>query len=140
MSDIIEVSGGSLKYLRREKRRFRSGKDWWVVADPYTLKTAREGELLVPTDFETDGASVPRMFWRMMPPMSEYTRIAVCHDYFYRFKGVCTWFFEGSTVETKITKARADEIFRDGMKYLEVTAWKIPVMYRAVRIGGGREW
>ena len=137
---VLKVEGGSLAYLKREQRRFRPDKDWWIVDQPYHIYTEREGHLIVPTGFETDGASVPRMFWRLMPPMSEYTRIAVVHDFFYRSDGLCMWEFEGSLLESQIDRPRADEIFRDGMKYLDVARWKIPIMYRAVRAFGGGPW
>ena len=139
-SAVLKVEGGSLSYLKRERKRFRPDKDWWIVEKPYHLHTAREGHLIVPEGFETDGASVPRAFWRLMPPMSEYTRIAVCHDFFYSNDGKVVWIFDGQPVETQINRPRADLLFRDGMKYLDVAAWKVPVMYRAVRAFGGGPW
>ncbi len=106
----------------------------------YHLYTESEGHLIVPTGFETDGASVPRAFWRLMPPMSEYTRIAVVHDFIYYYHGLCVWEFEGVLLETQIDRPRADEIFRDGMKYLDVAGWKIPIMYRGVTTFGAKAW
>ena len=74
-----------------------------------------------------------------MPAMSNYTIIAVAHDLFYRNKGVCTWIFDGQEVETKINKARADLLFKEGMEFLKITpAWRIPVMYQAVHRFGGK--
>lgn len=134
----VRVEGGSLSYSHREKRRFRFGKDWWVVDSEYHLHSA-EGHLVIPTGFLTDGASVPRAFWGLLQPMSEYTAIAVIHDFFYRHKGVVKWqshTLGGTTIE--VTRRRADVIFRDGMIFLNVAKWKVPVMYQAVRKFGPR--
>jgi hypothetical protein len=39
---------------------------------------------LVPIGFVTDFASVPKMFWRFIPPWGAYSRATVVHDYLYR--------------------------------------------------------
>jgi hypothetical protein len=42
--------------------------------------------LAVPSGFKSDGASVPRMFWRLVfPPLDRNAiRAAILHDYLYR--------------------------------------------------------
>lgn len=105
------------------------------------LPDGRSGELLsdlvalaggyqwrVPAGFVTDFASVPRVFWRVLPPWGKYSRAAVVHDYLYRVH------------PAGISRLDADRIFlslmrQDGVGWATRTA-----MYRAVRIGGGGAW
>lgn len=42
------------------------------------------GYVTVPAGFVTDLASVPRLFWDILPPFGTYTRATVVHDYLYR--------------------------------------------------------
>ncbi len=80
----------------------------------------------VPRGFETDFASVPRFFWRIVPPWGRYSPAAVVHDYLY---------FTG-----KVTRAEADRVFLGHMERLGVPLWKRTVMYRALRFFGGSAW
>lgn len=80
----------------------------------------------VPAGFVSDFASIPRAFWRVLPPWGEYNRAAVVHDYLYRTH--------------EMTRAEADETFLVIMGALGVASWKRRIMYRAVRWFGGRAW
>jgi hypothetical protein len=82
--------------------------------------------ITVPTGFETDFASVPRLFWRLIPPWGRYSAAAVVHDYLY--------------ATASVTRYEADRIFLDLMKRLGVPLWKRRLMYRAVRLGGWISW
>jgi len=79
-----------------------------------------------PQGFETDFASVPRVFWRIVPPWGRYSPAAVIHDYLY---------FTGH-----VPRAEADAVFLTLMERLGVPAWKRSVMYRAVRMFGKAAW
>ncbi len=48
------------------------GKRRWRVLEPWRH---------VPAGFETDGASVPRLFWWFMDPATEAFEAAVLHDF-----------------------------------------------------------
>lgn len=50
------------------------------------LEPLIRGDLTVPAGFESDGASVPRFFWRwVFPPGDTHAiRAAILHDYVYR--------------------------------------------------------
>ena len=105
----------------------QKGIQKWEVKKPIEA-FAEETNIYVPMGFMTDGASVPRIFWPIMPPMSEtYTNAAVVHDYLYK------------TQKTKNRKT-ADKIFLNLMEYLGTPRWKRMIMYRAVRIGGWKPW
>jgi hypothetical protein len=80
----------------------------------------------VPEGFITDFASVPRAFWRIVPPFGVYIPAAVAHDYLY------------STGEAP--RKVADMVFVLVMERLGVPRWKRWLMYRAVRMFGVAPW
>lgn len=80
----------------------------------------------VPIGFETDFASVPRIFWRIIPPWGCWSPAAVVHDYLYAHNGC--------------SRKKADQIFLDIMIQLEVPKWPRTLMYWAVRLFGWRPW
>ena len=82
--------------------------------------------ITVPVGFETDFASIPRIFRIIIPKLGRWNKAAVLHDYAYQTQ--------------TMTRKQADDLFRDSMKGLGVLAWKINIMYWAVRIGGWMAW
>ena len=81
---------------------------------------------IVPKGFTTDFASVPRFFWRLVPPWGRYSPAAVVHDYLYR--------------TGKASRKEADRVFLRLMKQLDVPCWKRWVMYWGVRLFGFRAY
>ncbi len=80
----------------------------------------------VPAGFVTDFASVPQIFWNVLPPWGRYGKAAVLHDYLY-----ATALFE---------RSRCDKILLEAMGVLGVswiTRWTI---FLAVRAGGWAAW
>jgi hypothetical protein len=100
------------------------GKDWEVF-EAFVYQPTTGPAVLVPAGFTTDFASIPRFFWRVLPPTGRYGKAAVIHDYIYR------------TPTAPFTRAEADGIFRDAMKDLGVGWFTRTVMFRAVRLFGG---
>ena len=104
-------------------------KDWRVLED----LTYYDGEtgfaITTRTGAGTDGASIPRFFWRMMggPFSGKYVAAALIHDQLYRAQGLGI-----------LTRKQSDQIFRRAMLSCDVPEWKAALMYRAVRMGG--EW
>lgn len=87
----------------------------------------RDGDVIVvPAGFVTDFASIPRMFWRLEPPLGRAGKAAVVHDFLYR--------------EKLRTREEADTIFRQAMGELGVPMWKRRLMWAAVRVGGAGGW
>lgn len=76
----------------------------------------------VPAGFVTDLASVPRMFWSVLPLHCEYAKAAIIHDYLYSI-GLCG-------------KRYADDVFLEAMTVLGVGMWRRKLMYFAVRLFG----
>lgn len=102
---------------------YLDGRNWSVREEFDFASEQAERIIRVPRRFLTDFASVPRFFWRILPPTGAYGKAAVIHDYLYR---------TGSA-----PRALADAVFLEGMTVLNVPAWKRQTMYWAVRLFGG---
>lgn len=74
--------------------------------------------------FVFDGASIPRYFWVLIghPFSSKYVRSALIHDLLYGSKA--------------LSREDADSLFKEMLEVDRVSSWKVPVMYRAVRVSG----
>jgi len=80
----------------------------------------------VPVGFVTDFASIPRIFWSILPPDGKYTYPAILHDYLY-------W--------TQTTSRDvADSILKFGMEDFSVGTVTSVAIYNAVRAFGGSAW
>lgn len=93
----------------------------YVTPDGHTY-TAEAG-------FDTDGASIPRFFWRFIgnPLQGHYRRAAVIHDW------LCV-----NGYRLGIPSARVHQIFYWAMRCAGVGAVKASLMYWAVRTFGPR--
>ena len=87
-------------------------------------------DLTVPVGFESDGASVPRFFWRVVfpPGDTKALRAAMLHDYIYR------------THPAGWTKSAADELFRKLLIEDGVSRTSAALAYYGVRFFGGSSW
>jgi len=83
-------------------------------------------ELAVPKGFVTDLASIPPIFYSVLPPDDKYAHAAVVHDYLY-------W-------SQRRSRKEADRIFLSAMEDLEVNKAVRLLIYRAVRWGGESSW
>jgi len=81
----------------------------------------------VPKGFITDLTSVPRAFWTLLPRDGKYLTAAIVHDFNY-------WYQDG------VTRKQADDVFREGMRDLNVGRLKRTLIYQGVRKGGGLAW
>ena len=111
-----------LKFLDTRKDLFR-----FELVEPFEYHVGEIGSgdiVSVPQGFRTDFASVPRIFWRIVPPVGLYGKAAVVHDYLYDSR--------------ERSRADADKIFLEAMIVLGVPKLQRNLMYRAVRIGGTR--
>lgn len=116
------------------------GKDHWVVGQAFTyyLNDDPFGDLVnVWPYFVTDGATVPRLFWGIVPTWGRYGAATIVHDF------LC----DGQPIQKKIrdnefetiyedyypTRKEADQIFNQAMKVLKVPTWQRWLMYGAVR-------
>lgn len=81
----------------------------------------------VPRGFVTDFASVPRFFWRLLPPVgagthANYGLAAVLHDWLY--------------ATGKLPRKECDGLFYEAMRSLGVSRWRALAMYWSVRAFG----
>lgn len=88
----------------------------------YVGQEGSEEYIAVKSGFVTDFASVPRVFWSVLPPHGKYAKAAVLHDWLYT-----------NAIESK---RYADDVFNEAMGVLGVPSWKRWIMYRAVRLFG----
>jgi hypothetical protein len=107
---------------------YADGKTWYLRRT-FAYDVGEEGSdttVMVPQGFTTDFASIPRIFWAVLPRWGKYGNAAVIHDYLY--------------YQQKYKRKQADKIFLEAMAVLEVPAWQKYPIYGAVRIGGWLAW
>jgi hypothetical protein len=107
--------------------------DWrrWRVVTPLQYEVGFLGSgrlIIVPPGFETDGASVPRPLWSLLPAWGRYSRAAVVHD------RLCTLLNAGTPHAEAPDRRHADAIFYEAMKVCGVSPIIRFVMWLAVRI------
>ncbi len=101
----------------------------WIIRKDFGYDVGQEGSddvINVPIGFNTDFASVPRIFWSILPQWGKYGNSAVIHDYLYY-------------TQTR-TRKEADDIFREAMGVSKVRPLTIFVMYWLVRLFGCFAW
>lgn len=80
----------------------------------------------IPAEYETDFATVPRLFFTIVPTIGRHNVAALLHDYLY---------------DNRIgSRKQADKLFLKVMLSYEVPKWQAFLMYFAVRVGGRKWW
>lgn len=106
--------------------RLNDDGETWILEKPlcYVSNIAIDGKyvIIVPEDFETDFASVPRLPLSYLTAGNTAHKAAVVHDYLYE-NGIGT-------------KELADKIFLEAMEVSGIAAWRRTLMYWAVVLGG----
>ena len=93
----------------------------------YHIGTEHSNDYIsVPAGFVTDFASIPWLFWTILPAWGKYGKAAVLHDYLYQ--------------GMYMTRKQADGLFYDAMLVSGTKTWKAMVMYYAVRLFGKFAW
>lgn len=85
-------------------------------------------KIVVPKGFVTDFASIPRVFWAVLPPDDEYVMPAVLHDWLY-------W-----QQLPLLLKSESDTVLKLAMEELKLPSWKIWAIYNAVSLLGASAW
>jgi hypothetical protein len=117
------VSGG-LHLYRFSDEIYALTKPISWIPNPGSARDLRKVE--VPAGFITDFASVPKIFWSILPRDGVYVYPAIIHDYMY-------WMQEAA-------REQADETLREGMQDFKVDIVSINAIYWGVRAGGGAAW
>lgn len=92
---------------------------------PIVVKTDRV-EVTVPAGTRLDFASVPRIFWPLIPRDGLLALASAVHDYLY--------------LTHAVPREDADMIFRELMEFSGVGALKTWVVWKAVRVFGEGPW
>ena len=114
------------------------GKKYYKVTQSfryYLDETNPDVWAYVPAGYLSDGASVPKPFWWLLPPWGRYGQAAVLHDI------LC----EGKTlfkdeIPYEISRKEADHIFLDAMRHTDVPWYTRYPMFLAVRAWGILGW
>ena len=101
----------------------------FTVHYPYRVNFGGK-TFLIPRGFESDGASVPRLFWRIVFPNSDShaTTAGICHDWIYR------------TQPGDSTREEADRMFYALLIEFGTPMHRALAAYLAVRCFGGIAW
>jgi hypothetical protein len=112
-----------------------SGKDrhsWrrWRLAEPLIYEVGGRGSgrfILVTKGFNTDGTSIPRPLWPILPVWANYSSAGVIHDY------LCCLIADNTPHPEAPTRADADRIFFEAMTALNVGWVQKYALYWGVR-------
>lgn len=90
-------------------------------------------DVVVPAGATTDGASIPRMLWRVCGHPLQAPRVyaALLHDWLYG---------GGSPGTARPTRAEADECYYALLRHFGIAGWRAKIEYWALRIFGGGHW
>jgi hypothetical protein len=144
----------------------REGRTQWFVTGPLVYEVGAEGSgetitvepfdptgktyleivalLVLKRVFITDLGSIPSIAWSLgLSPSGAAAKAFVIHDRIYAVKGARVGVRldpGGGRLAVSYTRAEADRILDEAMKVCGVPAWKRFLIYRAVRLGGGKGW
>lgn len=99
----------------------------WRVASTFTLRsTVLKMDLIIPENFVTDLASIPRWLWWLLSPSDKYAKGAIGHDYLYRWQ--------------RTTRHQADDALLEWMLDAQCSPWQWLAIWAFVRMFGGIAW
>lgn len=111
-------------------------KDLWGTINSYRYYVGYKGSdtwVDVEVGFVTDGATIPRFLWWLLPPIGEYTQATSLHD------KLCTTYqvtklIDGVETQVRIDRKEIDRILEEALNVLEVTPWKIKTIMMGVNL------
>jgi hypothetical protein len=115
-------------------RFLRGARFNWELLEELAFESALLGLITVPVRFVTDFASIPRILWRILPPIDIHRMAAIVHDFLYREQPLFGGYPGGEP--KRVTRKQADLVFLEAMRAIDVPEWKARVMYAGVRAGG----
>jgi hypothetical protein len=132
-TDLADHVRSSIRRNEVMKPSFHTPLDLeYLDGKDYRLLTAFQYDasgftVTVPAGFVTDFASIPSLFWNILPPTGKYGKAAVVHDYMYR-------------TPDAYSKEIADATFLEAMGALGVGWFTRYTMYLAVRAFGSSSY
>lgn len=103
-----------------------------MLLHPVVYVTNDGRRITVPEGYITDFATIPRIFWVLLPPLGRYLYAALIHDRLY-------WMHNRGH-DLSYSRAYADQIMREVMSASEVKPWQRWLIYAGVRVGGWVCW
>jgi hypothetical protein len=117
----------------------------WVLTENWTYRLKDGTEIILPADFEFDGASIPRIFWGILSPVGLLLIPGLIHDYGYKYNQLWELTDEGQVRPYPGAGQEPDKVFWDKL-FREVAKdvngfWLInAVAWLAVAVGGNGTW
>jgi len=103
-----------LPWYKRVWKLFTFKRHWEVVEDYYMHIPWLGITIFIPEGFDTDFASVPRVFWPILSPTGVLLMGSLPHDMGYRYEGLLTFCMaSGQTSFTPMTKLELDALIAD---------------------------
>ena len=102
----------------------------YILTKTYKIRLDNGDLITVPKGYQTNGADIPRLFWRLYPPYSpEYMPAVVIHDF------LCDRAVETAKDKKELQNLflYADNAFREILEKLNIKASKVKTFYNAVR-------
>lgn len=113
----------------------------WQLATSLTYIINDSTVATAPKGFATDLASVPQLFWNILPPTGGswdlYGPATVIHDYLYKYAHIYN--YKTKQIQS-ITQLQADLILFQAMTDLGCPTWSKYLVYYGVRFGGFSAW
>lgn len=110
------------------------GDDYWRVEKAFRFYLDAKFSdrwVDIPLGFLTDGASIPRFLWNIIPPWGIYGQAAVVHDRLCETLEI-TEVINGVQQQTKITRKECDAVLVEAMRVLNVPKAKVLVIQGGV--------
>lgn len=103
-------TGAGLVYDRPASQK--GGTDFYRITVEVIYVSKAGTRFVVPKGYLTDGASIPPALWFILPPIGEYWRACVLHDY------LC------NNYRRLMTRADIDALLYEALDAENVTHWK----------------
>ena len=103
----------------------------YLVIKPYCVQLNNGDLIHIDRGYQTNGADIPRLFWRLYPPYSpEYMPAVVLHDF------LCDRAIDeySNKADLQDKFLYADNAFREILERLNISKSKVKVFYNAVRL------
>ena len=140
MSETAEIVEGYERWAENYLRRTRyrpigatplrieplPGAKYVRLAGDFQTHSRLAGPIRIPAGFVSDLASIPRLFWRILPRFGPWCEAAVVHDWLCRHGG--------------IARPLADRVFLELLRRARVRAVPRGLLYAGARIGASRAY
>lgn len=103
----------------------------YILTRGYKIKLNNGDLITIEKGYQTNGADIPRLFWRLYPPYApEYMPAVLIHDF------LCDKAIETAQNKKELQEKflYADNAFREILEELNISKIKINLFYNSVRL------